>query len=135
MHNFNRVMLKFLENGNKKNGGKGLNFIKNILKFPLIIISYFIIIFTKVKRSLYSKNFILKANNPGIFTISVGNVNMGGSGKTPLSYSIASYLYNYGLKPCIVSRGYGAKLKKKSISQAGSGSLVINYCYPTKHCF
>ncbi|MHB1694433.1 MAG: tetraacyldisaccharide 4'-kinase, partial [bacterium] len=112
MHNFNRVMLKFLENGNKKNGGKGLNFIKNILKFPLIIISYFIIIFTKVKRSLYSKNFILKANNPGIFTISVGNVNMGGSGKTPLSYSIASYLYNYGLKPCIVSRGYGAKLKK-----------------------
>ncbi|MHB8282725.1 MAG: tetraacyldisaccharide 4'-kinase [bacterium] len=135
MHNFNRVMLKFLENGNKKNGGKGLNFIKNILKFPLIIISYFVIIFTKVKRSLYSKNFILKANNPGIFTISVGNVNMGGSGKTPLSYSIASYLYNYGLKPCIVSRGYGAKLKKKSISQAGNGNLIINDCYPTKHCF
>ncbi len=133
MQNFNRIILKFLENGNKKNGIKGLNFIKNTLKLPLIIISYFVIIFTKVKRILYFKNFILKANNPGIFTISIGNINMGGSGKTPLSYSIASYLHDYGLKPCIVSRGYGAKLKKKSISL--DGNLTINICSPMKHCF
>ena len=134
---------------NKYNGGNGgncsnvnynnnnrkifLNFLKNFIKLPLFAVSFAIIVFSKLKRILYYNNIIFKTKNPNIFTISVGNINMGGSGKTPLSYSIASYLYNYGLKPCIISRGYGAKLKKKSISQAGN--LTINNCSPMKHCF
>jgi hypothetical protein len=136
---------------NKHNGGNGgngsnvnyynnnnnrkmfLNFLKNFIKLPLFAVSFAVIVFSKLKRILYYNNIIFKTKNSNIFTVSVGNINMGGSGKTPLSYSVASYLYNYGLKPCIVSRGYGAKLKKKSISQAGN--LTINNCSPMKHCF
>jgi hypothetical protein len=148
-----KIVLRFLENntgnGNKDEGNSSsynddynnnnnnrkifLNFLKNFIKLPLFAVSFAVIVFSKFKRILYSNNIIFKTKNSNIFTISVGNINMGGSGKTPLSYSIASYLYNYGLKPCIVSRGYGAKLKKKSISQAGN--LTINNCSPMKHCF
>ncbi len=122
-------------NNNNNRTKSFLNIFKYFIKLPLFVVSFAVIIFSKLKRILYYKNIIFKTKNPNIFTISIGNINMGGSGKTPLSYSIASYLYNYGLKPCIVSRGYGAKLKKKFISLAGNWNLIINDCYPMKHCF
>jgi tetraacyldisaccharide-1-P 4'-kinase len=40
---------------------------------------------------------------------------MGGSGKTPFSFALAEYLHGLGLKPCIISRGYKGRLKKKFI--------------------
>lgn len=53
--------------------------------------------------------------NFGLFTpfkfdvpiISVGNITMGGTGKTPLVIYIAKLLINSGKQPGIVSRGYG----------------------------
>ncbi len=141
MSDLERKILKFLENTNEntlneKNAASGneiLNFKKNILKLPLFIISYIVIVFTKIKRFMYANNILFKSKDPGIYTVSIGNINMGGSGKTPLVYSLASYLYNKGFKPCIVSRGYGANLKKKSILP--DGNMIINTYSPTKPSF
>ena len=136
-----RRILKFLENtkentSSKKNGAfddRILNFIKNILKLPLLVISYIVVVFTKLKRFMYANSILFKSKDPGIFTVSIGNINMGGSGKTPHVYSLASYLYNKGFKPCVVSRGYGANLKKKSILPVGSTSLRMSgKSFPTK---
>src|SRR5437762_5316344 len=41
--------------------------------------------------------------------IVVGNVNVGGAGKTPLALALASALAERGLHPGIVSRGYGGR--------------------------
>lgn len=41
--------------------------------------------------------------------IVVGNLTVGGTGKTPLVIALAEYLQQQGLKVGIVSRGYGAK--------------------------
>jgi tetraacyldisaccharide 4'-kinase len=41
--------------------------------------------------------------------ISVGNVTLGGTGKTPLVRWIAQWLLHRGICPAIVSRGYGAR--------------------------
>ena len=41
--------------------------------------------------------------------IIVGNISVGGSGKTPLTLALIEQLQAAGLKPGIVSRGYGAK--------------------------
>lgn len=103
-------VLNFLVN--KKNR---LGFLKFLLKSPLILLSFLVILFLKVKRTLYSRSFIFKVKDPGIFTVSIGNINMGGSGKTPFSYVIAEYLFGRDLKPCIISRGYKGRLKKNSI--------------------
>lgn len=42
----------------------------------------------------------------------VGNITIGGAGKTPMVIALARLLQAQGLRPGIVSRGYGAKAKK-----------------------
>ena len=42
--------------------------------------------------------------------IVVGNITVGGTGKTPITLWLCEYLLAQGLKPGIVSRGYGVKL-------------------------
>jgi tetraacyldisaccharide 4'-kinase len=54
---------------------------------------------------------LLKSAHPGIPVIVVGNLTVGGSGKTPLVLWIAEFLRNNGWSPAIVSRGYGAKVE------------------------
>ena len=47
-----------------------------------------------------------KLNRP---VISVGNLRIGGSGKTPIVEHLARVLADAGYKPAILSRGYGRK--------------------------
>jgi tetraacyldisaccharide 4'-kinase len=51
---------------------------------------------------------VLKSTHPGVPVIVVGNLTVGGSGKTPLVLWIAEFLKSKGWSPGIVSRGYGA---------------------------
>lgn len=115
-----KYILGFLYN--KENSFSPFKF---IFKLPFILISYAVILFTKTKRRLYNRSFIFKAKDPGIFTISIGNINLGGAGKTPFSYTIAEYLYKLNLKPCIISRGYKGHLKKKPVLQIGNMRLKM----------
>ena len=62
-----------------------------------------------VRRLLY-KLRLLPSAHPGIPVIVVGNLTVGGSGKTPLVVWIAEHLKKKGWTPGIVSRGYGAKI-------------------------
>ncbi|MCG8324174.1 MAG: tetraacyldisaccharide 4'-kinase [Thiotrichales bacterium] len=45
--------------------------------------------------------------------IVIGNITVGGTGKTPLTIWLANYLKSRGLNPGIVSRGYGVKTGNK----------------------
>ena len=62
-----------------------------------------------VRRALYALR-VLPSAHPGVPVIVVGNLTVGGSGKTPLVLWIAELLKSRGWAPAIVSRGYGAKL-------------------------
>jgi tetraacyldisaccharide 4'-kinase len=53
--------------------------------------------------------FPKKYEDLGIPIISIGNIIIGGSGKTPVSIEIANKFKH--LKPCVVLRGYGRKSK------------------------
>ncbi len=65
-----------------------------------------------VRNKLFDFN-ILKARNTDIFVISVGNLSVGGTGKTQLSIYLAKALKE--LNPCIVLRGYKRKSKENLI--------------------
>jgi tetraacyldisaccharide 4'-kinase len=50
-----------------------------------------------------------KVHRAGVPVVSVGNLTLGGTGKTPVVRWIAQWLYNRGARAAVVSRGYGAK--------------------------
>jgi subfamily B ATP-binding cassette protein MsbA len=62
----------------------------------------------KARRKSFIKNPKKVWNSPKPLIV-VGNISMGGTGKTPLVKFIATELINRGLKPGLVSRGYGGK--------------------------
>lgn len=58
-------------------------------------------------RRLAFRLGLLKSESAGIPVIVVGNLVVGGSGKTPLALWIAEYLRDNGWSPAILLRGYG----------------------------
>lgn len=76
-----------------------------VFLFPLVAV-YAIII--KVRNLLFDKN-VFKSKSVKAKVISVGNLNVGGSGKTPLVIYLANLLKNKGKKIGVLSRGYRRK--------------------------
>ena len=66
---------------------------------------------TSRRRRKFLKNKI-KSFSSNLPVIVVGNLTIGGTGKTPLVKYIASELIKRGFKPGIVSRGYGGNFKE-----------------------
>lgn len=60
-----------------------------------------------IRRVLF-RTGIKKALAVDAFVIVVGNISVGGNGKTPVVLALAEYLSSQGLKVGILSRGYGA---------------------------
>ena len=48
--------------------------------------------------------------DPGVPVISVGNLTLGGSGKTPVTRALLAALRARGVEACALSRGYGGRL-------------------------
>lgn len=57
-------------------------------------------------------------------TISVGNLTLGGTGKTPFVEFLARRLRFEGWRPAILSRGYGRRSRGVVVVSAGEGALV-----------
>jgi tetraacyldisaccharide 4'-kinase len=60
----------------------------------------------RVRNGLYDRG-VLRVRNAGVPVVSVGNLTVGGTGKTPISSWLASRLAQLGGRPAIVVRGYG----------------------------
>ena len=63
-------------------------------------------LFNRQKRHQISNSW-----KPNLLTIVVGNLTVGGTGKTPIIIYLAKLLKKEGLKPGIISRGYLSKSK------------------------
>ena len=61
---------------------------------------------SRARRALYDKG-LLRVHKVSAPVISVGNVTVGGTGKTPLVAWIAKVLAREGRRVCILTRGYG----------------------------
>jgi len=67
---------------------------------------------------------ICRASTPPLPLISVGNITVGGSGKTPFVIWLAQALQSRGFRPVLLCRGDGGSLKKPRILQAEDEVLI-----------
>lgn len=67
----------------------------------------------KLRYAMYGYGF-LKAKRLDCPVISIGNLAVGGSGKTPMTLWLAKMLVEKGLRPVVISRGYRGTLEKEA---------------------
>lgn len=65
-------------------------------------------ILVRLRRGAYRKG-LLRTRRLAVPVIVVGNITVGGTGKTPLVAWLAGYLRERGFRPGIVARGYGGR--------------------------
>ncbi len=84
--------------------GYSLNLIA-VLLWPLSLLFSMVV---RVRRWLYLNGFLPSAA-VAVPVIVVGNISVGGAGKTPLTARLVNLLREAGYQPGIISRGYGGK--------------------------
>lgn len=82
---------------------------KGVLSNILYPLSYITRFFLFIKKCLY-RSKILKIFRTKIPIIVVGNIYVGGTGKTPVVISITRELKSRGWNPGVISRGYGVNV-------------------------
>ena len=75
------------------------------------------------RNRLYDKKIFAAVKLP-CPVISVGNIAVGGTGKTPCVIMLARMLQSHGFKPAILSRGYGGK-NTKSVNIVSDGKNIL----------
>ena len=103
------------------------NLIEKIIIFILLPFSFLFFLISKIDKK------VKKINKVGIPVICIGNINTGGSGKTPFAIYLANLLKKKKINTHIVSRGYLGKLrgpikvnlKKHSSNDVGDEALLL----------
>ena len=91
-----------------------------ILLAPLVPL-YAVIIYT---RNLFFDKSVFKSEKVNAKVISVGNITVGGSGKTPLVIYLTNLLKNTGYKVGVLSRGYGRRSSGYKLVSKGDAILT-----------
>lgn len=73
----------------------------------------------RVRKFLYDKDKLAKYHAP-IPVMIIGNITVGGSGKTPLIIALVKYLQGKGVNVGVISRGYGRVDSSPALVREGS---------------
>ena len=96
-------------------------------KFYYILLYPFSLIFksiVRIRNQFYDKNIFRSFKVNGCKIISIGNISVGGTGKTPVIRFLADYLKERGFNVAILSRGYNRKSKGTIIVSDGKKLLA-----------
>ncbi|MDA3869274.1 MAG: tetraacyldisaccharide 4'-kinase [Gammaproteobacteria bacterium] len=91
------------------------------LLLPISVI-YCLLVF--LRRALY-KTGLLKSYKLPVPVIIVGNITVGGTGKTPLLIALTTLLQQQGCRPGIVSRGYGGTVTGERLVKESDDAHMI----------
>ena len=91
----------------------------SILLRPATLLFHGIVL---LRNTLFDRHFF-KARQSPVPVVSIGNLSVGGTGKTPLVDWVVKYYLSIGCKPAIVSRGY--KRKTKGVQLVSDGQKIM----------
>jgi tetraacyldisaccharide 4'-kinase len=91
---------------------------KTIVSLVLLPVSWLYLALVTLRRALYRAGLI-RVNRVPAPVIVIGNITVGGTGKTPLVSWLARRLQTLGYKPGIVSRGYGGRASNYPVYVTG----------------
>ncbi|MDE2257721.1 MAG: tetraacyldisaccharide 4'-kinase [Xanthomonadaceae bacterium] len=77
-----------------------------------------------LRRRLYAAGLLPRARL-SVPVIVVGNINVGGTGKTPLTIALVESLRGRGFKPAVINRGYGGSAGNALRVEAHSDPAVV----------
>jgi len=97
--------------------------IKRFLLFPLYLIALFYRLLIQLRHTSY-KTGVLKSYSLPCLVISVGNVTMGGTGKTPTVIYLAQVFKEKGMKTAVLSRGYKGK-SPEEVAMVSNGERIL----------
>ena len=105
---------------------------KNLFSTVLLPLSWFFKTAASL-RKVYYESRISHELGPRVFTIVIGNITVGGTGKTPFVIWLANYCKAQGLQVGIVTRGYKRASKRELIEvnpqstadQVGDESVLL----------
>ena len=80
----------------------------DLVRLILFVLSKVFLLVVKLRRFLYNVR-ILRDSTLGVQVIAIGNITVGGTGKTPVVEKFARELQNQGRTVAILSRGYRSK--------------------------
>jgi tetraacyldisaccharide 4'-kinase len=78
------------------------------------LLSWIFILASRTRLYLYKKG-LFKSIKVDARVISIGNISMGGSGKTPMVLKLANEAANRGLRTVLIERGYKGKLSSQIV--------------------
>ncbi len=84
------------------------------LLVPLLPFSWVFGLITRLRRSAYRLG-LLKAQRFSIPVLVIGNIAIGGTGKTPLTITLAKFFKEQGKNPGIALRGVGGKRRRNPL--------------------
>jgi tetraacyldisaccharide 4'-kinase len=94
-----------------------------LLRFLLLPFSWLYRFITGLRNCLFDKS-IIKETRFHVPVIAVGNITLGGTGKTPFVIALSSFLESKGYKVGMITRGYHRKSKGQIIVKDGKSILA-----------
>ncbi len=77
-------------------------------------------------RAFFYWLHLLKIKKLPCTVISIGNITLGGTGKTPMAISVAGLMTKNLKKPLVVSRGYGRKKESRILTISDGLTILVN---------
>lgn len=88
-------------------------------------LSYLYFIITSIRNWLYDKNYLKSKEIPGVNILCIGNITVGGTGKTPAVQYFVKKLTGMGKKVAVVSRGYRGKRKVEPLIVSDGKKIYV----------